>query len=36
MSGFAVTRTYHFSAAHRLASEELSDAENAAVFGSPS
>jgi 6-pyruvoyltetrahydropterin/6-carboxytetrahydropterin synthase len=33
MSGFAVTRTYHFSAAHRLASEELSDAENAAVFG---
>jgi 6-pyruvoyltetrahydropterin/6-carboxytetrahydropterin synthase len=33
MSGFAVTRAYHFSAAHHLASEELSDAENAAVFG---
>ena len=33
MSGFAVTRAYHFSAAHRLASDELSDAENAAVFG---
>jgi 6-pyruvoyltetrahydropterin/6-carboxytetrahydropterin synthase len=33
MSGFAVTRAYHFSAAHRLASDTLSDAENAAVFG---
>lgn len=33
MSGFAITRAYHFSAAHRLASEALSDAENAAVFG---
>ena len=33
MSGFAVTRAYHFSAAHRLASEALSDAENAAAFG---
>ncbi len=33
MSAFAVTRAYHFSAAHRLASEELSDAENAAMFG---
>ena len=33
MSGFTVTRAYHFSAAHRLASEELSDAENAAIFG---
>ena len=33
MSRFAVTRTYHFSAAHRLASGELSEAENAAVFG---
>ncbi len=33
MSGLAVTRAYHFSAAHRLASEEFSEAENAAVFG---
>ena len=33
MSGFGVTRAYHFSAAHRLASEELSEAENAVVFG---
>jgi 6-pyruvoyltetrahydropterin/6-carboxytetrahydropterin synthase len=33
MSGFAVTRAYHFSAAHRLASEDFSETENAAVFG---
>ncbi len=33
MSGFAVTRAYHFSAAHRLARGEFSEAQNAAVFG---
>ncbi len=29
----AVTRRYHFSASHRLHTSELSDAENAAIFG---
>lgn len=33
MSDFAVTRAYHFSAAHRLANPALSDAENARVYG---
>lgn len=28
-----LTRTYHFSAGHRLASAEFSDAENRAVYG---
>ena len=30
---YAVTRTYHFSAAHRLASAAFSDEENAEVYG---
>ena len=29
MSAYAVTRAYHFSAAHRLASDRFSDEENA-------
>ena len=29
MSGYAVTRAYHFSAAHRLANDAFSDEENA-------
>jgi len=33
MSAYAVTRTYHFSAAHRLASAAFSDEENAEVYG---
>jgi 6-pyruvoyltetrahydropterin/6-carboxytetrahydropterin synthase len=33
MSEFAVTRTYHFSAAHRLANGALSDDENAKIYG---
>jgi 6-pyruvoyltetrahydropterin/6-carboxytetrahydropterin synthase len=33
MSTFAVTRAYHFSAAHRLASAALSDTENAETYG---
>ena len=33
MSAFAVTRSYHFSAAHRLANPERSDAENAETYG---
>ena len=33
MSDFAVTRAYHFSAAHRLANPVLSDAENARIYG---
>lgn len=33
MSDFAVTRAYHFSAAHRLANPALSDAENARIYG---
>lgn len=28
-----ITRTYHFSAAHRLVSSALSEAENAALYG---
>jgi 6-pyruvoyltetrahydropterin/6-carboxytetrahydropterin synthase len=30
---FALTRTYHFSAGHRLASDALSDEDNARVYG---
>ena len=30
---FALTRTYHFSAGHRLASDALSDEENARIYG---
>jgi len=30
---FALTRTYHFSAAHRLESPSLSEADNAGVYG---
>lgn len=33
MSTVALTRTYHFSAGHRLASAALSAADNARVFG---
>ncbi|HKX03841.1 MAG TPA: 6-carboxytetrahydropterin synthase [Methylomirabilota bacterium] len=33
MSAYAVTRVYHFSAAHRLANDAFSDAENAEVYG---
>jgi 6-pyruvoyltetrahydropterin/6-carboxytetrahydropterin synthase len=33
VSDFAVTRAYHFSAAHRLANPALSDAENARIYG---
>ncbi|MGH7385790.1 MAG: 6-pyruvoyl trahydropterin synthase family protein [Candidatus Rokuibacteriota bacterium] len=33
MTGFAVTRSYHFSAAHQLANAALSDEENARVYG---
>ena len=33
MSVYAVSRTYHFSAAHRLASAAFSDGENAEVYG---
>ena len=33
MTGFAVTRIYHFSAAHRLASDAFSEAQNAEVYG---
>jgi len=33
MSAYAVTRAYHFSAAHRLANDAFSDAENAEVYG---
>lgn len=33
MSTVRLTRTYHFSAGHRLASPALSDEENARVFG---
>lgn len=33
MSAYAVTRAYHFSAAHRLASDAFSDEENARVYG---
>ena len=30
---FALTRTYHFSAGHRLASDALSDEDNTRVYG---
>jgi len=30
---FALTRTYHFSAGHRLASHALSDDDNARIYG---
>ena len=33
MSPFAVTRSYHFSAAHQLANAGLSDEENARIYG---
>ena len=33
MSAYAVTRAYHFSAAHRLASDRFSDEENARRMG---
>ncbi|MBI1960000.1 MAG: 6-carboxytetrahydropterin synthase [Candidatus Rokubacteria bacterium] len=33
MSALRLTRLYHFSAGHRLASPALSDAENARVYG---
>ena len=33
MSAFAVTRAYHFSAAHQLANPALSDEENARIYG---
>ena len=33
MSAFAITRSYHFSAAHQLANPALSDAENARIYG---
>jgi 6-pyruvoyltetrahydropterin/6-carboxytetrahydropterin synthase len=33
MGAFALTRAYHFSAAHRLASAALDDADNARLYG---
>ena len=33
MSTFAITRSYHFSAAHQLANPALSDEENARIYG---
>lgn len=33
MSLFAVTRSYHFSAAHQLANAALTDEENARIYG---
>jgi len=33
VSPFAVTRSYHFSAAHQLANAGLSDEENARIYG---
>ncbi len=33
MSAFAVTRAYHFSAAHRLANPAQSDEDNARIYG---
>lgn len=33
MTAFALTRRYHFSAGHQLASPALDDAENARVYG---
>ncbi len=33
MGDFAVTRAYHFSAAHRLSNPELPDEDNARIYG---
>ena len=33
MTEFAVTRSYHFSAAHQLANPSLSDRENSELYG---
>lgn len=33
MTEFAITRSYHFSAAHQLANAGLSDEENAEIYG---
>jgi len=33
MGAFSLTRAYHFSAGHRLARVDLSDADNARLFG---
>jgi len=33
VSAFAITRSYHFSAAHQLANPALSDEENARIYG---
>jgi 6-pyruvoyltetrahydropterin/6-carboxytetrahydropterin synthase len=33
MGDFAVTRAYHFSAAHRLSNPALSDEDNARIYG---
>jgi 6-pyruvoyltetrahydropterin/6-carboxytetrahydropterin synthase len=33
MGGFRLTRTYHFSAGHRLENAELPDEENARIYG---
>ena len=33
MTAYALTRSYHFSAGHRLASPALSDEDNARVYG---
>jgi 6-pyruvoyltetrahydropterin/6-carboxytetrahydropterin synthase len=33
MTEFAITRSYHFSAAHQLANAALSDEENAEIYG---
>ena len=33
MTDFSLTRVYHFSAAHRLASAALSDEDNARLYG---
>jgi 6-pyruvoyltetrahydropterin/6-carboxytetrahydropterin synthase len=33
VSAYAVTRAYHFSAAHRLASDAFSDEQNVEVYG---
>jgi 6-pyruvoyltetrahydropterin/6-carboxytetrahydropterin synthase len=33
MTEFAVTRSYHFSAAHQLVNPALSDAQNAELYG---
>ncbi|HEX7786540.1 MAG TPA: 6-carboxytetrahydropterin synthase [Methylomirabilota bacterium] len=33
MTAFSVTRSYHFSAAHRLSNPSLSDEQNAELYG---